>query len=86
MREPRKILIPSPYPRVLPHLPLPSSLQSKRRSWECERGNKEESQSGSELPHPGNTEPDHMKDPGGDSLGEDPESHTAQGGPRLSRQ
>lgn len=44
-----------------------------------DQGNEEESHSGSKLPHPGTTVPDHMKDPGGDSVGEDAESHTAQG-------
>lgn len=66
VREPSKSLIPPPYPGVLAHLTLPSSLQSKRQGWECDQGNKEESQSGSRLPHPGTTVPDHMKDPGGD--------------------
>ena len=55
------------------------------QSWEDDQGNEEESQSGSRLPHPETTVPDHMKDPGGDPVGKDPESHAAWGPGCLDR-
>lgn len=50
---------------VLPGTGTSQALSTE--SWEDNKGNEEESQSGSRLPHPETTVPDHMKDPEGDS-------------------